>query len=384
MASLSQRKLAFREDQTLFEPAHTTVHTEPRPEPYDKLRYIQVKRVFHTPPEVMGMVIESGRAVLGRMAKHPAKTLLMSLEAGFLLSFGVQMSVSVGGRWGGSIGSSNLAFGVFGIPFGLTFIVFMQGSELMTANYMYTTFAVLAQRGDGAKALIANWILCWIGNFAGAVLHFVLFAWQAGLVTTIKVRGGTDWDSANEIENLHVLYYDSRRAFQDDFFDGDLCSRDDYKYANTCRLLDLAYKKTTADFWTTVLRGWGANWMVCLAMWLQTTATEPISKLFMILLPISLFVATGYDHFVVNMWLIPGGILVGANYLDPRVNFGNALWFNLLPATIGAILGAWCLVFHIWYLYKDYWLIAQEKRRAYSPAPLLGSTTTSSSQQARE
>mmetsp|Transcript_14679 Transcript_14679/g.22120 ORF Transcript_14679/g.22120 Transcript_14679/m.22120 type:complete len:459 (-) Transcript_14679:307-1683(-) len=370
------------EDQRFIEPCHTTVHTEPRPEPYDKLRFLYTKRVFHTPPEVMGMTIQSGRKVLERMRDHPMKTFIMSIEAGFLLSFGVLMSFQVGGRWGSSTGVNNFVFGGFGIPFGLTFIVFMQGSELMTANYMYTTLAWLASRKTEwkweFKALLANWIVCWLGNFTGAVLHFILFAWQSGLIKTIKIKGdnglpGRSYsDTLDNLEHADVIYYDSIDDFRSDFDDGDLCFRDNYANGNLCKLIQLGYKKSIANFGTTILRGWGCNWMVCLAMWLQSTATEPISKLFMIWLPVTLFVACGFDHFVVNTWLLPGSILVGGTYYDRRLNWGNAFFYNLLPATIGAILGAWCLVFHIWYLYRDSWRIAQEKRATYRPATCHG------------
>ena len=84
--------------------------------------------------------------------------------------------------------------------------------------------------------------------------------------------------------------------------------------------------------------------MVCLAIWLQMIATEPISKFIMIWLPIELFISSGFDHLVVNEFLIPGGIIVGGSYYDSRVNWGNASWYNFIPVTIGSIIGAWFLV----------------------------------------
>ena len=122
---------------------HTTIHVEPRPLPYDRLRYIYAKRVFITPPEVLNMAVESGQKVLNRMLGNPLKTFVLAVEAGFLLSFGVLLSVQVGGRFGSTTGANNLMFAGFGIPFGLTFLVIVQGSELMTANYLYVSFVVL-------------------------------------------------------------------------------------------------------------------------------------------------------------------------------------------------------------------------------------------------
>ncbi|KAJ8598806.1 hypothetical protein CTAYLR_008668 [Chrysophaeum taylorii] len=289
------------------------------------------------------------------------------------------MSCQVGGRWGATTGINNFVFAGFGIPFGLTFIVLCQGSELITANYMFCTFGVLAaspeERPRQIKALLLNWFIVWWGNLAGAFLHFTMFAWQTGLMKTVKIKGDAGlpasgrWDPQDSLEHIETIYYSSQQEFRDDYA-GDFCSRSNYALANICKVMNAATAKCTANFWTSVLRGWGCNWMVCLAIWLQMIATEPISKLFMIWLPIELFISSGFDHLVVNEFLIPAGIITGGYYLDHRANFGNAFWFNYVPVTIGSIFGAWCLVFPFWINNKDAWYIAQKKRAAYKPAPI--------------
>ena len=124
-----------------------------------------------------------------------------------------------------------------------------------------------------------------------------------------------------------------------------------------------ARAKCTAHFVTSIVRGVGCNWMVCLAIWLQMIATEPISKLIMIWLPIELFISSGFDHLVVNQFLIPGGIVVGGTFLDSRINWGNAFWFNFIPVTIGSIIGAWFLVIPFWFVNKGgFW--ARQAREA--------------------
>ena len=69
----------------------------PGPWPYEN-KFVHVKRVFNTQPEVMGFVICVGETINDRMLKRPFMTVLLSLQAGLLLSFGVLMSVQVGGR----------------------------------------------------------------------------------------------------------------------------------------------------------------------------------------------------------------------------------------------------------------------------------------------
>lgn len=346
------------------EVCHSNAHTEPRPVAYEN-KYMNVKRVFNTQPEVMGFVINVGELIHERMLKRPMMTVLLSVQAGLLLSFGVLMSCQVGGRWGGTTGQNKFVFAGFGIPFGLTFIVMCQGAELITANYMFTTFAVLAAKPEDRprqiKGMLLNWVVCWGGNLAGAILHFVVFAWQSGLMKTVAVKNDPYSDPAGGLENIEMLYYASSADFRADFA-GDFCTRKNYALGNVCFVMKAALSKCTAHFTTSIIRGVGCNWMVCLAIWLQMIATEPISKFIMIWLPIELFISSGFDHLVVNEFLIPAGIIVGGRHLDSRINWGNCFWFNFVPVTIGSIIGAWFLVFPFWMVNKDGWMAAQERK----------------------
>ena len=93
----------------------------------------------------------------------------------------------------------------------------------------------------------------------------------------------------------------------------------------------------------------------------------------MIWLPIELFISSGFDHLVVNEFLIPGGIIVGGSYIDSRVNFLNAFWNNFIPVTIGSVIGAWFLVFPFWLVNKDGWeaKLKREAEAAGAPAEKL-------------
>ena len=338
--------------------------------------YVNVKRVFNTQPEVMGFVINVGEVVNARMMTRPLMTVLLSIQAGLLLSFGVMMSCQVGGRWGSSTGVNNFMFAGFGIPFGLTFIVMCQGAELITANYMFCTFAVLAAEPEDRmrqiKGLLGNWFVCWWANLGGAVLHFVVFAWSSGLMKTVAVDNDPYSDPTGSLENLEKLWYESAASFREDF-NGDFCTTKNFAQANICKLMKAARAKCTAHFTTSIVRGAGCNWMVCLAIWLQMIATEPISKFIMIWLPIELFISSGFDHLVVNEFLIPGGIIVGGSYIDSRVNFLNAFWNNFIPVTIGSVIGAWFLVFPFWLVNKDGWeaKLKREAEAAGAPAEKL-------------
>jgi formate/nitrite transporter len=108
-----------------------------------------------------------------------------------------------------------------------------------------------------------------------------------------------------------------------------------------------AYNKVALSFGEALWRGIGCNWLVCLAVWMALAARQIIGKIFAIFFPIMAFVAIGFEHSVANMYFIPTGILLmnGAGYgsvpgVDPNIlGWVNFLWRNLLPVTIGNIIG---------------------------------------------
>lgn len=109
----------------------------------------------------------------------------------------------------------------------------------------------------------------------------------------------------------------------------------------------IAYNKIALSFSEALWRGIGCNWLVCLAVWMALASRQTIGKIFGIFFPIMAFVAIGFEHSVANMYFIPTGILlinkIGmANLpgIDPNLlNWINFLWRNLLPVTIGNIIG---------------------------------------------
>ena len=85
---------------------------------------------------------------------------------------------------------------------------------------------------------------------------------------------------------------------------------------------------------TVMLKGIGANWCVCLAVWLALAGKTTLEKMAGCFLPVMAFVALGYEHSIANMFFIPLGMLEGA-----PVTAGTFVTANLIPATIGNILG---------------------------------------------
>jgi formate/nitrite transporter len=109
----------------------------------------------------------------------------------------------------------------------------------------------------------------------------------------------------------------------------------------------IAYNKVSLPFGEALWRGIGCNWLVCLAVWMALAARQTIGKIFAIFFPIMAFVAIGFEHSVANMYFIPTGILLGHGGGLPEIqgiqlgllNWINFLWKNLLPVTVGNIIG---------------------------------------------
>jgi formate/nitrite transporter len=109
----------------------------------------------------------------------------------------------------------------------------------------------------------------------------------------------------------------------------------------------IAYGKVNLPFVQALLRGIGCNWLVCLAVWMALAARQTVGKIFAIFFPIMGFVALGFEHSVANMYFIPtglflrafGGVAAPVGAAVERLSWLGFVWRNLLPVTIGNIIG---------------------------------------------
>jgi formate/nitrite transporter len=113
----------------------------------------------------------------------------------------------------------------------------------------------------------------------------------------------------------------------------------------------VAAAKVALPFWEAFFKGVLCNLLVCLAVWMAMAGRGVTDKILAVVLPISAFVAAGFEHCVANMFIIPLGILLSADV--PAA--GAALdWRgflrNLLPVTLGNIAGGSILVAAVYHL----------------------------------
>ena len=101
----------------------------------------------------------------------------------------------------------------------------------------------------------------------------------------------------------------------------------------------IAESKCAASFGINLVKAIGCNWMVNMAILMGTSGKTTGGRLFGIWWPITAFVVMGFEHSVANMFFIPTGMMHGAD-----VSVGKFLSKNLIPVTLGNIIGGGFLV----------------------------------------
>jgi formate/nitrite transporter len=263
------------------------------------------------PGEIAGLVETRGVAKANAGA---VTSLVLGVLAGAFIGLGAVLSTTI---LTGSTPGSGAARWVAGIGFSLGLIlVVVAGAELFTGNNLLVM--ALVSRRITVGLLLRNWIFVYVGNFVGA-MSIVVMVWLA------------EWWKQS---------------------DG----------AVGATALSVAAAKTSLPFGVVLMRGVLANALVCLAVWLATGGRTVTDKIVAIILPISAFVAAGFEHSVANMYFIPIGLLLereptvtaGTTATNEQLASLDIVGFanNLAAATVGNVIGGAVLVGLVyWFVY---------------------------------
>ncbi len=258
---------------------------------------------MYTPAEVTKNVVGIGK---GKAALPVSRMLVLGIMAGLFIGLAAAASNTVSSTVdNGSLG--RLLCGLV-FPTGLT-MVLLAGSELFTGNCLMVV--PLLQREITLPAMLKNWIFVYIGNFIGSLIVVFLVYWGGQL----------------------------------DLFSGALAVSTVQVAANKCSL----------TFAEALCMGILCNFLVCIAVWISFAATTVAGKIAGLFLPIMLFVLCGFEHSVANMYYGMAGLIANTNEayhvaaLETVSNLsnltaGNFFLMNLLPVTIGNIIGGSLLV----------------------------------------
>nr|WP_223293086.1 MULTISPECIES: formate transporter FocA [Shewanella] len=254
---------------------------------------------------------------VGKATKSPIQAFFLAMSAGVFISIAFVFYITV------TTGAGDAPWGMTkflgGIAFSLGLIlVVVCGGELFTSTVL-TVVARASNRITNIQ-MARNWTTVYIGNFAGA-MFFVGIIYLAGLY----MGNSGEWG---------------------------------------INAMKVAQHKIHHTFLQAVILGLLCNLLVCLAVWMTFSCRSNTDKVMVMLLPVSMFVACGFEHSIANMFMIPTGIVI-QNFATAEfwemtghtanefadLNIYNFIFNNLIPVTIGNIIGGGAFVG------LAYWLI---------------------------
>ncbi|MGN0948408.1 formate/nitrite transporter family protein [Megasphaera sp.] len=224
-------------------------------------------------------------AKVGLLKKNPLGYFLLSALAGAYIGFGILLSFTVSGTLG-AIPMTKIAMGLsFGIALSLVIIA---GAELFTGN-AFVLFNGWRSHTVTMSDVVRLWIVCYLGNWAGAIILSLIFYAAAG------TAGGVGTALANA-----------------------------------------AAMKMSLPPLVLFAKGILCNVLVCLAVWCGFRTKNDAAKLIMVFWCLYAFFTCGFEHSVANMTVLTLGML---NPAGAAVSFGGYL-YNLAFVTVGNIVGA--------------------------------------------
>jgi formate/nitrite transporter len=259
-----------------------------------------------------------------RAAMDPAIVFVLSILAGAFISFGAAFATTVGA------GSGTLPYGLVRLFVGVSFsigliLVVIAGAELFTGNNLI----VMAWASGKVKThdVLSNWGIAFAGNAIGCIATAALM-----FATTQYTFGGG---------------------------------------AVGLNALATANAKSVLPFVPALTLGIMCNALVCLTVWMCFGARTTIDRVVTIIPPITAFVTTGFEHCIANIYFIPLGIFIKSGAPDsfwasigktpadfPAITWSNFFAGNLLPVTIGNIIGGSLMVGAV------YWFVYLRRSRA--------------------
>ena len=257
-------------------------------------------------------------------ARNPAQILEFTSEVGVIKAQKTAVYLLIMGFLAGAFiafaaeGSNMAAFNLFADPntYGLgkflagavfgtgLMLVLVAGGELFTGNTLIL-ISVLDKKIK-IRGMLRNWLIVYIANFIGSIFIAYMMN-KSGLYNSGSgMLGG---------QTIKIAAYKTGLPFTSAFYLGVMC-----------------------------------NWLVCLAVWVSFAAKDVMGKLFACFFIIGLFITSGFEHSVANMYYIPAGIMAKGNPVwfeaahiseaqAAGLNWAALFTKNLLPVTLGNIVG---------------------------------------------
>jgi formate/nitrite transporter len=264
---------------------------------------------YAKPDDVVAAMVD---ASLKKLALGPRDLLIRGALSGALLGAATVLAFT------GAVTSGQPIVGALIFPVSLVMIVLL-GLELVTGSFALVPLARLEGKA-GWGAVVANWSWVFVANLLGSIVFGALIAISLTNMGKTEVAGVA------------------------------------------ARIVAAAEAKTIANealgmagLVSVFVKGILCNWLVCLGVVMAMTSTSTVGKIAATWLPIFTFFALGFEHAVVNMFIIPTGMLLGA-----KVSLSDWWLWNQIPVTLGNLVGG--------FVFTGLALYATYKPAALSPA----------------
>ena len=256
-----------------------------------------------------GFLIAMGGATASTASHAIPNAGLAKMVSGLLFPFGLAMVILTP-----NAGLAKMVSGLL-FPFGLAMVI-LTGAELFTGNVLINISVFEGKTGFGS--MLRNWVWVYIGNFCGAIL----VAAGMAFLGCLNLSGGGFAVSA----------------------------------------IKVAAAKNSIPFLTAVGLGFFCNVLVTIGVLISLGSKDTIGRFIGAYMPVAFFVICGFEHSIANMYYVPAGIFAASNpayqalAVQAGVNLANVSWGsfvmgNLLPVTLGNILGGLAISFIFWYCY---------------------------------
>jgi formate/nitrite transporter len=253
------------------------------------------------PADVVSAMIAAGK---NKAALAPRDLLIRGILAGMLLGAATSLA------FGATLTTGQPIVGAIIFPVGFVMIVLL-GLELVTGSFAVVPLAKF-EGSASSGTVFANWTWVFIGNLIGSVLYGALFAIALTNMGTVAPAGVAA--SVVKIAEAKTVAYEAIGV---------------------------------AGWVTAFVKAMLCNWLVCLGVVMAMTSGSTVGKITAAWLPIVTFFAQGYEHSVVNMFVIPTGMMLGA-----KVTVSQWWLWNQIPVTLGNLAGG--LLFTGFALYATY------------------------------
>jgi formate transporter len=267
------------------------------------------------PAELAAAMVNAGRS---KLALPAADLVIRGGLAGAILAAATSLAVT------GAVQTGQPLVGALIFPVGLILIVLL-GLDLVTGSFGLLPLPWLENEA-APRNMIGNWAWVFLGNLIGSVIY-------GGLLAIALTNFGATAPAGVAAKIIAIAE------------------------AKTTGYAALGF----AGLITVFVKAMLCNWMVCLAIVAAMTTSSTIGKIACAYMPVFIFFAQGFEHSVVNMFIIPTGMLMGA-----KISIAQWWLWNQIPVTLGNLVGG--------ALFTGLALYITHKPRGAAPARLLAPT----------